>query len=200
MFMFPTLPTENGPPQNNRNLSPHFLEALIRRIAEEDLSAFEILYRSTDTTLYAYILSIIGNPHDAQDIMQDAYLKIRSGAHLYTPLGKPLAWIFTIAKNLAYMKLRSVRENPTADPDALGLSGQSVLTDEGLLEDSMILREALQILSAEEREILFLHAISGFKHREIAAALGLPLSTVLSKYMRSLAKLKKHLIKMGVIL
>lgn len=199
MFMFPTLPTDNGL-ENNRNRSPHCLEALIRRIAEEDLSAFEMLYRSTDTTLYAYILSIIGNPYDAQDIMQDTYLKIRSGAHLYTPLGKPLAWIFTIAKNLAYMKLRSVRENPTADPDALGLSGQSVLTDEGLWEDSMILREALQILSAEEREILFLHAISGFKHREIAAALGLPLSTVLSKYMRSLAKLKKHLIKMGVIL
>lgn len=198
--MFPTLPAENGPTQNNRNLSPHFLEALIRRVSEEDLSSFETLYRSTDTTLYAYILSIIGNPHDAQDIMQDTYLKIRSGAHLYTPLGKPLAWIFTIAKNLAYMKLRSVREHPAADPEVLDLLSHTAQTDEGNWEDSLILREALQILSAEEREILFLHAISGLKHREIAATLGLPLSTVLSKYMRSLSKLKKHLIKMGVIL
>jgi RNA polymerase sigma-70 factor (ECF subfamily) len=48
-------------------------------------------------------------------------------------------------------------------------------------------------LSDQERQIVVLHAVSGLKHREIAAALNLPLPTVLSKYNRALKKLKTHL-------
>ena len=57
----------------------------------------------------------------------------------------------------------------------------------------MVLREAMRILSAEERQIVLLHAVSGLKHREIADDLGMPLATVLSKYRRALAKLRKRL-------
>lgn len=198
MFMHSVPAPEAGQNQNSQNRSPQVLEALIRRIAEGDVSAFETLYRSTDQMLYAYILSIAGNPHDAQDLMQDVYLKIRSGAHRYTPLGKPMAWIFTIAKNLAFMKVRNGQRTTAADPEELeGFSAEKAESPDSW-EDALVLREAMGLLSAEERQIVFLHAISGMKHREIAAMTVLPLSTVLSKYVRSLAKLKKHLSKMGV--
>ena len=60
-------------------------------------------------------------------------------------------------------------------------------------EAALVLREALSILPDDAREIVLLHAVSGLKHREIAAALNLPLSTVLSKYARALQRLRRHL-------
>lgn len=62
-------------------------------------------------------------------------------------------------------------------------------------EDNMILSECLNTLSEEERRIVVMHAVSGMKHKEIAEFLNMPLSTVLSKYNRSLKKLKTILTK-----
>ena len=58
-------------------------------------------------------------------------------------------------------------------------------------EDKLVLTECLKNLSDEERQIVMLHAVSGFKHREIARLLEMPLSTVLSKYNRAMKKLRK---------
>lgn len=170
-------------------------ESLIERIAEDDMDAFEELYRATDKTVYAYILSVIKNPEDAKDIMQETYLKIRSAAHLYKKQGKPMAWIFTIAKNLCLMRIRT--NGRTIDGPIEDYEGSPELTTSGDFrsEDRIVLQAALDILAEEEREIVILHAVSGWKHHEIAEHLGMPLSTVLSKYNRSLKKLKKYLIE-----
>lgn len=60
-------------------------------------------------------------------------------------------------------------------------------------EDKLVLRACMQQLEDDERQIVVLHAVSGFLHREIAHLMGMPLSTVASKYNRSLKKLKKYL-------
>ena len=61
------------------------------------------------------------------------------------------------------------------------------------MEDRNVLLACMEQLSDQERQIVILHAVSGFKHREIAALLELPLSTVLSKYNRALKRLRQHL-------
>lgn len=170
-------------------------EELIVRIAHDDMAALEELYRLTDQTVYAFILSILKNPHDAQDIMQDTYVKIRSAAHLYQKQGKPLAWIFTIARNLCLMRLRTASKASSTPLDELTDSDYMADSGETHSEDRIVLQAALKILAEEEREIVILHAVSGLKHHEIAKSLGMPLSTVLSKYNRSLKKLKKYLIE-----
>jgi RNA polymerase sigma-70 factor (ECF subfamily) len=60
-------------------------------------------------------------------------------------------------------------------------------------EERYVIRECMQVLSDEERQIVLLHALSGFKHREIASMMSLPLATVLSKYSRAVKKLQKRL-------
>lgn len=166
-------------------------EGLFPRIAGGDREALETLYLSTEKSVYALILSIVKNPHDAQDIMQDTYLKIRAGAHLYRPQGKPLAWIFTIAKNLSLMHLRRKQHFAEVSSDELeNSSNLAVVMD---ADDRLVLATLLNRLGEEERQIVLLHAVSGMKHREMASALGIPLSTVLSKYTRALKKLKKYL-------
>jgi RNA polymerase sigma-70 factor (ECF subfamily) len=68
----------------------------------------------------------------------------------------------------------------------------SVAEGENLL-NSLVLREAMTSLSDEERQIVVLHALSDMKHRQIAEVMGMPLSTVLSKYSRAMKKLRNRL-------
>lgn len=172
-------------------------EAIFQRIAANDMSAFEEFYRLTERTVYAFVLSTLKNHDDALDVVQDTYLKIRAAAHLYQPMGKPMAWVFTIARNLTISKLRIKNKHENVEmTDLENDLAFSYITDH---EDRLVLQAALKILNGQEREIIFLHAISGFTHREIAQNLEMKLSTVLSKYHRGLKKLKKYLMEQEVI-
>lgn len=169
-------------------MDPHDLEELLRQIALGSQQAFEELYRATDSAIYGYALSLMRNHHEAQDIMMDTYLKIRCAAHLYMPMGKPMAWILTITKNIARTKLRSAgRQIPLDDLE------ETTPSFDRDSEEAVALEQAMKVLGDQERQILILHAVTGLKHREIAEMLGMPLATVLSKYVRSLKKLKKAL-------
>jgi len=167
-------------------------------VARGDQEAFQRLYHNTDKTIYGFILSIMRNPQDAEEIMQETYLKVWTSAGSYKSQGKPLAWMFTIARNLCYMKFRDQKHE--AD---IGLSDLSELeTGEFCPQiedaaDKLVLYAALHILNEEERQIVLLHTTAGMKHREIAAALELPLATTLSKYNRAMKKLQKHLREEG---
>ena len=153
-----------------------------------------LLYQNTDRTVYSFILSIMKNPQDAEEVMQETYMKIWTSASSYQSQGKPLAWIFTIARNLCYMKFRDQKHR--ADMGLEELTGEETgelcLPLENLA-DAMAQRAALELLKEDERQIVLLHASAGLKHREIAASLGMPLATVLSKYNRSIKKLKQNL-------
>lgn len=165
-------------------------EALLGRIADGDREAFLTLYEESAGGVFAYALSILKDRAEAEDVTQDTFLKIRSAAHLYRPKGKPMAWILTITKNLCLMRLRAgARTFPFREEEKIsgGLGG---IAD---LEDRLVLEKALSVLSGEDCQIIMLHAVSGLKHREIAALMGMPLSTVLSRYSRGIRKLRKEL-------
>jgi RNA polymerase sigma-70 factor (ECF subfamily) len=178
-------------PEHIKNMSID--EAIFAKIADNDLAAFEEFYRVTERIIYTFALSILKNHEDALDVSQDTYLKIRAAAHLYKPMGKPMAWVFTITRNLAMSKLRSKSKNTGVEVE--DIENDLIFSYVTDLEDKLILRSTLKILNEQEREIILLHAVSGFTHIEIARNLGIPLSTVLSKYHRGLKKLKKYLIE-----
>ena len=166
-------------------------EKLFERIGKNDMDALEELYRISERTLYAYILSIVKNHDETLDLMQETYLKIMSSAHLYKPMGKPLAWMFTIAKNLYLSKIRKDKRIVNLETDEIEDSTKfSYVTDN---EDRIVLQTALDVLSEEERQIVILYAVSGLKHKEIAESIGLKLSTTLSKYHRALKKIREQL-------
>ena len=179
--------------QNNLN---DIDEDLIKRIGNDDMEALDIFYCDTERILYAYILALSKNHDMTIDIMQDTYIKLISASHLYKPMGKPLAWLFTIAKNLYYTKIKTVSRETNLE--AIGVSGESTLSQLTDLEDKMVLEEVMRILTEEERQIVILYAVSGMKHKEIAVLLDLKLSTTLSKYHRAIKKLRKNLEKRGI--
>lgn len=166
-------------------------EDLIVRIDRDDRSALEEFYTLTERTLYSYVLAIVKNPYDTQDIVQDTYLKVRASAHLYQKQGKPLAWLFTIARNLAMDLFR--RNSRFLSEEAFEMDDTMEYSYVTEMTDRLVLETAMNILTERERQILLLHLVAGIRHREIAANLGLPLSTVLSCYQRTLKKLKRYL-------
>ena len=179
---------------NSKTLAPNneisllkkefLLEKCIKDITCANQTALITLYESTKSSVYGFALSILKNTNDAEDVLQETYIKIFENAITYQANGKPLAWILTITKNLSYMKLR--KQNDTLNIDEM----QNISSKSEISEDKIILDAALKYLTEQERNILILHANSGFKHREIAKIMELPLSTVLSKYHRALKKIK----------
>lgn len=170
-------------------------EGLLPKVGQGDPAAFEALYRQTEKAVHALALSILRDPDEAQDVAQEVYLKVRAAAHLYVPQGKPLAWLFTITKNLCRDAQRARGRADQAPEDIENDGRLSYVSDP---TDRLVLEAALQTLGEEERSVVLLHAVSGMKHREIARDLDLPLSTVLSRYSRALKKLQKYLTEEGV--
>lgn len=177
--------------QSDPMVGANLLDQHLIGIAHGESRALEELYHSTSAAVYSFALSILKNTHDAEDVLQDCYLKIYAGAAAYRSSGKPMAWILTIARNLCYQKLRERQK--TADLPQEDWEPW-LQANEGLShEDRVIIRQCMDILNDEERQIVLLHAVAGFRHREIGDLLSLPLSTVLSKYHRAIKKLRQYL-------
>ena len=169
-------------------------ETLLKQVGTGDREAFRQLYQNTDRTVYSFILSIVKNPSDAEEILQETYLKVWTSASGYVGQGKPLAWIFTIARNLCYMRFRDRKHEAGVGLDDLNQTEMGELCRQiENVADRMALMAALEVLKEDERQIVILHASAGMKHREIAASLQMPLATVLSKYRRAMKKLEEYL-------
>ena len=82
------------------------LESLLLGVAAKDSHSLEELYHRTRTAVYGLVLSYLKHPQDAEDVTQDAFVLICDTAASYSPQGKPMAWLLTVARNLALMRLR----------------------------------------------------------------------------------------------
>lgn len=164
------------------------LDNCIRRIAAGEPEAMAQLYEQTRSAVYGFALSVLKDPHDAEDVLHDAYLHIWNAAGSYRARGRPMSWMLTIVRNLALDHLRRQKRTETLSWE----DWQERFEDRPAVttEDRLLLASLLSALSDEERQIVTLHALTGLKHREIAALLELPLPTVLSKYSRALKKLQ----------
>lgn len=163
------------------------MERWIAAISRGERTALEKLYDTAAPAVYAMALSILKNEADAEDVLQETFVSILKSASGYTPQGKPMAWIITIAKNCSYKLLQS-RHRYISMEEHVHFS--SALTSP---EDRLLLQSCMQQLSDEERQIVVLFAVAGCTHLQIAQMLELPASTVRSKYHRALKKLRENL-------
>ncbi len=164
------------------------LDELVAALAAGDKGAFAELYEQTKKTVYYVALSVVRDRALAEDVMQTAYLNVIRHAGSFRAGTNAAAWIARIARNEALnLKKKRARETPLdgEDPAAFG----SVETDDyGLLVDL-----ARRTLPADEFTILMLAAAEGYKRREIAAILEMPLATVTWKYGRAIRAMRHAL-------
>lgn len=118
--------------------------------------------------------------------MQETYIKVKSNADKYLIGTNVLAWMFQIAKNLCMDYLKKRNAHKTENIDGL------VVEKNYELEKSMYVHDLLnRHLEETDRQIVLLHVLSGYKNREIAQILNIPLGTVLWRYNKAI----KHLMK-----
>ena len=168
-----------------------YLDECIAKIAEKSSDALSDLYGKTSTAVFSYALSILKHRQDAEDVLHDCFVQIYNSANQYKSSGKPMAWILTITRNLCMQKFR--RDSKVIDlPDddwEIYLESK----DDMSVEEKLLIKKCMRSLPTEDLQIIILHAVCGYKMREIAEILGVPLSTVLSKHSRSIKKLRQSL-------
>lgn len=173
--------------------NPRELDRYISGIAAGDKVAMARLYEATRTAVHSYALSILKDRHQAEDILHDCYIAAWGAAANYRPDGRALNWLMTITRNLCLRQLNENRRRDQAPPEDWSTLIPAGDDPAQTAEDRLMLSRCMSLLADDERQILVLHAVNGFKHREIAHTLGMPLATVLSKYSRTLRKLKQSM-------
>jgi RNA polymerase sigma-70 factor (ECF subfamily) len=168
---------------------------LIHRVAQADPRAFLLLYDRFAARVYGLALRMIGNAMGAEDVAQEAFLKVWSRAGSYrAERGSLIAWILTITRRTALDRLRSeARRSSPADP----LDPESILLE---LPDPRTnstearwrsLHLMLTDLPAEQRQVIDLAFYSGLSHSQIADHLGLPLGTVKTRLRLGMERLRQ---------
>ena len=163
------------------------IKLLVKKLKDGDLSVFDDIYYSTKDNVYYTILSIVKDRSLSEDIMQETYLKALEKIHSYKPRSSFNSWIITIARNLAINEYNRRKQELKVDPTENEIVFGSV---ESMSEKELLIKEMLEYLTEEEREIIIMHVIGDMKYREIAEVLGKPIGTVSWKYNEAINKLK----------
>ncbi len=165
------------------------INSLLLDISYGDNKAFEQLYLKTYRGVFAFIYSYLHDYHESEDAMQNVFLKIKKGISSYIPNTNGRAWILQIAKNHCLNLIKSRKQTVDINEMANVLSGgEPVFSDQ-----TSVMQIMKTHLSDEEYQIVVLHVLWGYRHREIANLLNCPTGTVTSKYKRALQKIKKNL-------
>ena len=169
------------------------INELLTRIAGGDETAFAALYAETRKDIFAFALSILENYHDAEDVMQEVFLKVKLQAGACKDFDNASGWLFRVARNTAIDFIRKKKEY-AMDGDFVPdkITGNK---DNSIAEYSIFISELFDELKEEERQIVVLHLISDLTHKTIAKILELPLTTVKWRYRRAIMHLQKISVK-----
>ncbi len=173
--------------------------ALVRRIGQGDPRAVAELFDRYGGVLLALAQRILGDPADAEEVVQEAFLQAWGQAGRYDPSRSSVStWLVLIARSRAIDRLRSRR----VAARTVGGSQESAPephTSPGAVEDVFMrerrrrLQEELAGLPPEQRQVLDLAFHQGMTQREIAEATRIPLGTVKTRTLLALRKLRKSL-------
>jgi RNA polymerase sigma-70 factor (ECF subfamily) len=154
---------------------------------EDDKLTFEYIYQKYGDGIFRRTYNLLKNQQDAEDAMQETFLKVIQSINTYRKNGNARAWLLSITRNTAIDIMRK-KNNSLCVEDTAFVSKES--KD---FAEKIAIEDALMTLDREDREIVVLKIVSGLKFREISQLTELPLTTVQKRYQRALKKLKTQL-------
>lgn len=166
--------------------------AFAARLRALDKAAWAELYDRHHAQLWRYSYGRTGSRDAADDVAAQVFAEALSSIGRYRYKGRPvLAWLYAIARNLTSKHLRRTRMD--APGEYVEPSGGSL--EEGL--DSVVLADALERLTSEQREVVVLRFYAGYSTGEIAAAMGKREAAVYSLEVRAIGALRRQLEQRG---
>jgi RNA polymerase sigma-70 factor (ECF subfamily) len=171
---------------------------LFRRIAARDREALAQFYDQAAGPLFSLALRILGDPPEAEEVVQDVFVQIWDKAAWFNPaMGSPLHWALSITRNRSIDRLRARQRRSrlateleaAANPVADDANGPGPLPEDELAA----IRSAVKGLPADQRQAIELAFFGGLTHLEIAQAMKEPLGTVKARIRRGMLKLRDSL-------
>lgn len=166
---------------------------LIRRAREGDARAFEGLYRRLVSRVYGLCLRLTADPSVAEEMTQETFVRVWQKLHLFRG-DRPFApWLLTVATNVVLSDRRKRRrtvdrEDPIEDAPPPAVRPTSVAAGAGV-----DLERAIRTLPDGARTVFVLHDVEGFRHEDIAGALGVSVGTTKSQLHRARRMLREVL-------
>lgn len=168
--------------------------ALVERCRRGDLGAFEEVYRAHSGRLYSVACRMVGNPTDAEDLLQEIFLAAHRKLDSFRGESALGTWLYRLATNLCldYLRSKTARTNQMTDAldDEPGLAD---LSRRGLADrvlTRMDLERALTQLPEGCRAAFVLHDVQGLEHREVAEVLGIAEGTSKSQVHKARLRLR----------
>ena len=180
------------------------VDELARRAAGGDEDAFAQLVGLHEKKVYGLALRMCGNPEDAADAAQEAFLAAWKGLPRFRGEAGFSTWLYRLTSNAAIDHLRRVkrqRGEVSLDGGGPGLDAVDDAPSPQAQAEETELREAvaegLSMLSEDHRQALLLRELRGLSYEEIASELRVDLGTVKSRISRARGSLRKILVKNG---
>jgi RNA polymerase sigma-70 factor (ECF subfamily) len=183
------------------------LTQLVERAQALDPAAYDRLVELYGRRVHGFLLRMTGRPEDAEDLLQEVFLRLVRMLPNYSHEGNFEGWLFRIAANLGRDHIRRLRRSPIVATFSQAVEGQehddgdrrweeadeSTPPDGGMLLGEQLdrMQWALGELSAPEREVVLLRYFSSMSFAQIAEAMGTPLGTALARSHRGLTKLRQ---------
>lgn len=169
---------------------------LMRKVSEGDRKAFLALYDRHAAKVFGLALRVIGDPMTAEEVTQDAFLRLWTRADTYNPdRGKLSSWLLTITRRLAIDQFRLEARRPLAwNPSNPENAVEKIPDPASQSEESRwaTLRFALDRLPAEQRSVIELSFYHGMSHSQIADYQSTPLGTVKTRVRLGMEKLRRE--------
>jgi RNA polymerase sigma-70 factor (ECF subfamily) len=172
------------------------LSRLVTRSGLGDRAAFRELYDATSAKLFGICLRVLKNRTDAEDALQDVYIKIWNNAASYQVSGySPMTWLITIARNQAIDRLRVRQPSASELVDAETIPDKALTPEQAALmaAESVRLRRCLDQLAADRAEAVKAVYLEGYSYQEMADRLNQPINTIRTWLRRSLISLRECL-------
>lgn len=166
--------------------------ALLSQIAEHSQPAMLAIYQRYGGLVYSLALQTLRRPALAEEVTQDVFLKLWQQPERWNPaLGQLSSWLLTITRNAAIDRLRREARHQASDwPAEAGDAGPVPTPDVAAWADGQLLRDLLQQLPPDQRELIELAFYRGYTHSELAEGLGIPLGTVKTRLRTGMQKLR----------
>lgn len=172
-----------------------------------DTRAFELLLKKHQRPVFNFIYRQVGIEPVAEELLQEVFLRIIKGAARYQRKAKFTTWMYTIARNICVDQSRRAKHRKAASLDApLGKGGdggtlKDVLPNDGPAVDRQAIglelqrriKEAIDSLNDEQREVFLMREYLNLPFKEIAEITGCPDNTVKSRMRYALEHLRKQL-------
>jgi RNA polymerase sigma factor (sigma-70 family) len=178
---------------------------LLKRARQGDLSAYDALVRRYQERIYATIYHMTANHEDANDLVQEAFIKAFQALNSFKGGSSFYTWVYRIAvnktinflkqrKNKAQMSLDDLDFNAEHDPDLVALISEKTPRREvNLAELQENLNAAMQKLSEPHRLVVTLHDVQGLSHEQIADIMDCNIGTVRSRLFYARQQLQAYL-------